>query len=519
MFGQLPEGLIGTDPKYPPIVDHSWLSPENYDNYPSDNNPVRVVPKLSEVWNHDPSKNIAIIQNATVQPLGLKTSEQQIDDVKNKTQEVIREAKKAMMAGLVGSEISGHLRSRFVQRDIEAASDQLKELSQEVGLLGNVYVDASAFTSLNDAESFLNQHKNRLASNLLFDAEKVNSAMVSVIASKFRKNVVSQINYDQVTLNKYKNHLVSSGRIPGDFAINTKEDLRRAFLYQKPKYEMEFVPKITKKLSSEDINRGIVENLAEKSERRKESEDALLFRVIEPIISYSQECLSKGKDRNDLKEVLRSKYSSLDLNQAAPYVGIVISEAGLTAGHVDELIKEGKISSFIGDELKKIANKFLVKKSSFSENRKKSEYSGVSGYFYNSSRPEKTEETDPYRKASLQALRKGISIDQVRDKLLTKFSEDEANKILSDAMSSLNSSPAGIVANKFEPRKKEALVEDLKPKKTLPDKSSIISGIQEILGYYEGCTGDIQIEDSPQNFQSLEIGELANEAGIDGTIG
>ena len=50
MLGNLSQDLIGTDPTYPKIVNLAWLKPDptTYDNYPSDNNSVRIQPKLSE---------------------------------------------------------------------------------------------------------------------------------------------------------------------------------------------------------------------------------------------------------------------------------------------------------------------------------------------------------------------------------------------------------------------------------------------------------------------------------------
>ena len=66
MLGDLSNDLIGTNPVYPKIVNHDWLSPQNYDNYPSDNNPVRVIPKLSEMWNHEGS-GIRLVPNTSTQ--------------------------------------------------------------------------------------------------------------------------------------------------------------------------------------------------------------------------------------------------------------------------------------------------------------------------------------------------------------------------------------------------------------------------------------------------------------------
>ncbi|MBE3086364.1 MAG: hypothetical protein IMZ64_09140, partial [Bacteroidetes bacterium] len=76
--GDLCSDIVGTNPVYPEIVDHSWLDVDlsKYDNYPSDNNPVRVVPKLHDLWNHAAQTGINLVPNATVRPLGVRSSEE-----------------------------------------------------------------------------------------------------------------------------------------------------------------------------------------------------------------------------------------------------------------------------------------------------------------------------------------------------------------------------------------------------------------------------------------------------------
>jgi hypothetical protein len=102
----LPNDVIGTNPSFPKLVNHDWLKPNlaTYDNYPSDNNPVRIGPKLADIWNTGATPSISLIPNCTVQQLGIQSSN-------NRTAEtvasVVREAKKAMMSGLNGHGLAG----------------------------------------------------------------------------------------------------------------------------------------------------------------------------------------------------------------------------------------------------------------------------------------------------------------------------------------------------------------------------------------------------------------------------
>jgi hypothetical protein len=76
--GDLCSDIIGTNPKYAPIVDHNWLNVDlsKYDNYPSDNNPVRVLPKLHDLWNHgNLDSNTNLVPNTQSMPLCVHSSE------------------------------------------------------------------------------------------------------------------------------------------------------------------------------------------------------------------------------------------------------------------------------------------------------------------------------------------------------------------------------------------------------------------------------------------------------------
>ena len=129
--------IIGTDPKNPPIADLSWLDPKNYDNYPSDNNPVRVLPKLSQLWRMD-DRGFCMNPNQAGSLMGVTRS---AGDTEESNREVVREACKAAMAGLNGSGLAEHLRGLFTSSQIESAKEELSKVASEVGLLGNVYLE------------------------------------------------------------------------------------------------------------------------------------------------------------------------------------------------------------------------------------------------------------------------------------------------------------------------------------------------------------------------------------------
>jgi hypothetical protein len=514
MLGDLSADVIGTSPKYPPVVDHSWLSvdPASYDNYPSDNNPVRIVPKLHDLWNHMPAQSgINLIPNSTVMPLGVRSNEED----NRATIQVIKEAKKAAMSGLKGKELSQYLRSRFSSRYLEAVAEELKKVSEEVGLLGNVYIDASAFNSYQDAESFLKLHRTRLARDILVKSDTMSPNVVAMLASTFHKNVVSEIIYDEKLFKKYRDHLTSAGQITNDVVIDSKESLRKAFLQEKVKAPVAPAKEV-KSLSESEISAGLEKLAAGKVTADVELADSLNLSKIVPVVSFIQENIAKGKTAGSIKEMLRSKFVVTDVRVASEAIGVTLSKEGLSEGNVNSLITDGKISWTLGTELKKIGKKFPVKKSTVIDNGIKIRQIGVQGYLYTPPSNKKSV-NETLRNASAEALKKGIEISRIRAKLSQKLSSSEVEAVLAEAVIQMNALPAGAVANQAVRPKKIALVADLPVKQTLPDPSTIIPQTQEILGFFEGSQMDVQI-DPPPSFGNLEIGGLQNTEGISGAL-
>lgn len=515
MMGNLSPDIIGTNPKYPSVVDHSWLAVDtaSYDNIPTENNPIRVLPDLNAMWNHGQLPGISGRAPSIIplKEIGMRASEQDKEQRDVVTASIVREAKKTLMAGAGVKELADHLRSLFTSRQIEAAAEEIKAVSKEMGLLGNVYIDASAFVTQDEADKFLTNHRNKLARDILYDPKNMNPSIVQNIASKHRKNAVTEMVYDSELIDRYKNHLVYAGRIPSDFEVGSKEELRAAFLYQKPVVpEQPKKARAIKKLSDAEVKAGLKALAEENAYETREASDVLLLKVIEPVLAFAQESLSKGKDLSDLKGMLRQKYASTDLQQAAPYMAILISKPGLVASHIDGLMAEGKVSNVIGEALKKIGKRYPIV-DPLIEDTERAPSVGVRA-FYRTFTPHT--ESSPYRDAAFTALKQGIAPDKVRAKLATKVSADEADKIMSDAIASLNAMPAGAVANKAKRSNSKVIIEEPAKKATLPDPSTIGPQIQEILSFFQGANTDIEIN-APQKYESLQIDMGITNAGID----
>lgn len=517
MLGDLSPDIIGTDPKYPSIVDHTWLAvdPNKYDNYPSDNNPVRVVPKLSDLWEYLPQQTgVNLVPNTKVMPLGLRSAEEDTKTIPD----VVREAKKAVMSGLKGQDLADHLRARFTLGQLKAAAEGLKDVSGEIGLLGTVYIDASAFKTYKEAEQFLRQHRGRLARDILMNSETLSPNVISLLAGTFRKNVVSSVQYDQNLFNKYKEHLIAADRIPEDFAIDSKETLRQAFLYKKPVVtEKKASSKPVKKFSAEQQKAAIEKAVESNLIQGAEDQDALNMSRIIPVVSFIQEQLSKGKRASDIKEMVRTRFLMDDIVVAKEAISLTLSEEGLKEDCINNMVKEGSITKTLGQGLKKVAKDYPIKKAETFEERKTEKPVGIRGFFYSLRGRQASDELDKYRNASAEALKRGIEPHLIRAKLREKLSSAEVDRIMSDAMVRLNAMPAGAVANQPQKPKKVALVPEPEPREVLPREETIIPQIKEIHSFYDG--GEMEIDlDSDQDFSPLDLGEFGKNSGIDETM-
>jgi len=518
LTGDLCSDIIGTNPKYPPIVDHNWLNVDlsKYDNYPSDNNPVRVVPKLNDLWSHSSAQTgVNLVPNATVMPLGVRSSEEDVRSV----DQIVKEAKKAIMAGLKGRKLSEHLRVRFSPKCIAMAQEALKKVADEIGLLGNVYIDASAFNSYDDAEKFLSDHRVRLARDILMNTEGINPSVVTMLANKFHKNIVSSVEYNEDLFNKYKDFLVQAGRISKDTVIASKEDLRKAFLYEKPQEIVKNPTVKENRLSGEQVIAAVTQMFEKQAVNNRDVQDSVMLSKISPIVSFVQKNLANGKTSAAIKEMVKSKYSMVDVKDAAEALVVVLSKEGLTEANIDNAINSGKISSVIGNELKRIGKEFPVKVARKFEGAVEVPYSaGVKGYFYPLDGKKAEDKNGELCRASVEAMKKGVELERIYNKLFEKLSNwEEVNLVLADAMREFNNLPAGRVANR-PVKQSKIIVEEPSPKQVLPDPSTIASQLDELNSIFEGSRQMAVNIDSARDVKALEVGEIFNRQGIDSQI-
>lgn len=517
MTGDLPNDIVGTNPKFGPLVDHTWLDVDlgKYSNYPSDNNSVRIAPKLSEMWNPDLQQTGAVLIPNNLPPAGPIMAPARSAS----TGSVIREAKKALMVGLVGHELAGHLRERFSSEDIKASGEELKALVAEQGLLGNVYIDASAFSSSNEAEQFLTKHRTRLARELVVNNSALSRDVISFLANKFHRNVVSSIVYDENVYNRYKSYLVAAGRINPDFVINSKETLRQAFLAAPEASAAPEAPKDEPRLAADVIAQGVSQIALANSDKQRIANENVEFSRVKSIVIFARENLSKGKTGNDVKDMLRAKFAKEDIQAAAKYLALVASDKAVSQIHT--VVASKKISETIGDELKKIASRYPIK--TIIDIPKTERSAGMEGHFYALNGNKVGEDIRPWVDATVTAMKRGATVEKIRSvwahQKNASLSKDAVDRIMIAAVNEYNASGAGMQANQTA-KPAKIVVEDNEKRSSLPEESTIAVQNKEYQDFFAGSgTMEVSLDPILQKEAKTEVGDMFNGTGFDSFLG
>ena len=180
------------------------------------------------------------------------------------------------------------------------------------------------------------------------------------------------------------------------------------------------------------------------------------------------------------------------------------------------LADAGKMSDKTASQLVEIARANPFKKDMYAAKEPMTERSvGVQAVLYT---PAGRKESSGVQKEAVEALCAGNTPDKVYGTLCKSMPKEAAVSILTAAMNEFNSMPSGKKANTFKPVPKEKLVPDLPEKQTLPDESTVATGIQEFNDFFAGCNGDIQVDAAPARTASLGIDFSFNRDGIDSVL-
>jgi hypothetical protein len=315
--------LVGKADVESSIPDLDWeLLPK--DNIPTENK-VEVIPQLEEQWKEDKNETMRFIPN--IKAYNIVNVSDNSEKIAN---EIINNTKKLMMKGLIGNELSEKLASLYAFEDLKNVEDNLKELANEQGLLGKVYIDLTPFDSCEDALNIIGPDKIKMVKYVIGNPlRKQCRGHSSGFCNILNKEVKDKIEYNKDLLDYYKKYLSTLGELDKDEDINTKEDLQKVFLrVKKPKKE-EIKEKKDEKVDLGKVKENFKKQIEKEAKEKKKKEEKEKFLKIRPILASVQNLMLKGKTGEDLKECIKSKYSEDVLKDCVEELSKLISLQGL----------------------------------------------------------------------------------------------------------------------------------------------------------------------------------------------
>jgi len=313
------------------IPDLDWLSLKAGEkkNIPTANN-VRAIPELQEQWskNSDKSTTLSPNSSAAAKPTKKDVSKEEIEGV-------VKSAKIAAMSGITGKMLAQELNGKYPKDLIAASREELERVASEQGLLGNVYVDLSAFNSCKEAANKLGSNKIRSAQYVIGDCKHVCASHHTGYCSELKKKVVEKLAYDEVLLDSYEKHLRVLGKIASGEKIDSKGALQEALLKSNApaadNKSGEAVFKDSNK-SFEDLEKNkkaFEKELSNREASIREGQASDRFKSAKPVLAFIQNNMLKGKIGNSLKEVISRNYSEEVIAKYASEINKMVSLQGL----------------------------------------------------------------------------------------------------------------------------------------------------------------------------------------------
>jgi hypothetical protein len=236
------------DNKEKRLVNLDWLDidPSEYQNMPFDPLPEYVaIPKLEEAWDHTTDKSkFDLVPNSNMD-FNYKMPDSNRVSSEEDVQNLLNYTKQQMMLGKTGEAIVERIKDFAHPILIKEATEHLKKLGEEQGLLGNVYIDPSVFNKCEDGAQFVNK-KTKTAKYV-----KAMDSCSGCVFNKqgrcevYKKHLAKEIDYTPQLLDFYSKHFTNLKE--KEIKLASKSDLQREFLAKEVKKTKvaEFKPKIS----------------------------------------------------------------------------------------------------------------------------------------------------------------------------------------------------------------------------------------------------------------------------------
>ncbi|HEY8098937.1 MAG TPA: hypothetical protein VIE65_22975 [Methylobacter sp.] len=218
------------------VSDYSWLDVDvdeyrKFEALPKQN--LDMIPELNRAlaWDGVDERVPSLIPLRPHVVVNTNPLESPAVTVRSSRATVKERVASYIMAGLPSSTISHKLDSEFSPSQIRAEASEVRDILEERGLLGNVYINAAHFRRCAQEgahRQFVAKHARR-ALYVLSKSECTNCTMNrGGICASFQKHIVDEVPYNQVNLAHYSIQLAAEKRLP-PASGTVKERLRVAF--------------------------------------------------------------------------------------------------------------------------------------------------------------------------------------------------------------------------------------------------------------------------------------------------
>jgi hypothetical protein len=262
------------------LVDHEWLQAQSKQNAPfAENQSHEQLDALANAFSYSNSTDIML------EPKKVKAA----------VEEVIAAAKRELMMGRSIDHVERTVLANLNPSIRSVVYKEINKLASEVGLLGNVYIDPSAFSSCEDGSKVLKN--NRVASF----AKKMADCSGCVqnqggFCRLYKKALVNEVPYDTKTLKQYQEHLIVAGKISPEQKIASKVELQDAFILVD-----------NKKAQATSV---VFHDESKRKAKSSNLEETVSSKVARDIASDLSKRLSAGMEPSLFKEYVSTRYAS-----------------------------------------------------------------------------------------------------------------------------------------------------------------------------------------------------------------
>ena len=320
-MGDLPDDLIG-----------SILSPDAKTDRGN-----LVSNDLITSWSERKEGKLELIDN-DIRLLGISDDKEKRERSKRDRTDSIKHAKRMMTAGKSFEEIRQCLAASF-SADQLSNDPEIASLAGEIGLLGRVYIDRSAYDTCDKMRDHLRESRNKIPELLLknADCDACQKQMNGLnICPKAGLRLASTIEYSPDFCTRVQNRFAAYGLIAPGQPIKTRDDIKAVMFGRKPAISRDYFtpPKIKKpNIPIDDALRKIADEAAKKRERQSAGiQRAEIMRTSMPVLRQVYAYMAKGLDGDVLNAQMKQSFTKDVLSSCNHYISEMINDPRVAAG-------------------------------------------------------------------------------------------------------------------------------------------------------------------------------------------